>query len=126
MFLATGDNLNKRSWRADDHQFWITPLADENRAYVGLWNHGEANPPTAYDLPGVISKVVRSNTGYRLEAIIPKAQMSGWNPKAGARIGIVMALTVYGNDGKREVFWPRSKEDGTGYQPGLWGVWHLQ
>lgn len=125
VFLATGDNLAPRSWRADDHQFWLTPLLAENRAFLGRWPRGEKNPPTQYDIPGLRSAVVRTSTGYRLEAIIPAAAIAGWKPEIGRQIGLVLSLTIHGSNGKREVFWPRSKDDGTPWQPGLWGRGHL-
>lgn len=126
VFLGTGDNPHKRSWRPDDHQFWLTPMAGEGRAYLGRWNRGTDQPATAYDLDGTVSKVVATETGYRMEVIIPAKHIQGWAPTAGKTLGIALCLTAYGHDGKREVFWPRSKDDGTQWQPGLWGTWILE
>jgi hypothetical protein len=123
VFVAADGRADKRSWRAEDHQFWIVPQFDSGRAYVGRWGHGEATGPTAYDLPAVPSAVRRDGDGYVMELLLPRQLLRGWAPTPGKAISAALTLAVHGRQGAREVYWPVAKEDGIAWQAGLWGGW---
>ncbi|MCK6490279.1 MAG: hypothetical protein L6R48_18540 [Planctomycetes bacterium] len=123
VFVAADGRADKRSWRAEDHQFWIVPQFDSGRAYVGRWGHGDATGPTAYDLPEVPSAARREGDGYVLELLIPRRLLRGWAPQPGTAISAALTLSLHGRQGAREVYWPLAKDDGIAWQPGLWGGW---
>lgn len=125
VFIATDGERAKRSWRGNDLQFWLVPLVNEGRAYLGRWGHGDGLPPTTYDVPGMTSKVVKKGDGYVLEALIPTSLLPGWAPKPGARVGVNLNLSLRGVAGERNLFWPNSKAEGPQWQPGMWGGWIL-
>jgi hypothetical protein len=56
---------------------------------------------------------------------LPAAQLQKYEPKAGARLGVNLNLTVKGRQFDREVYWPASKAGGTPDKPGAWGTMEL-
>jgi hypothetical protein len=123
IFVDTRDKKTSRAYEPGDHQFWLAPLPDEKRVYVGQWKRGSEIPETRYDLSGIPSIAVRKGNGYVLECRIPADRIQGFSAAvAGRRLGLNVNLTVKGaTAGDREVFWPVPKSEGVD-QPGAWGT----
>ncbi len=120
-FLDTHDNKTPRKYEPGDHQFWLAPLIAQNRVYLGQWKRNEEISESRYDLSGIQSAVVRKADGYVLECLLPGAQIQGYKPGVGNRLGLHLSLSVKGDKQDREVFWPLRKSEGAD-QPALWGT----
>ncbi|MBN8525292.1 MAG: hypothetical protein J0M02_08155 [Planctomycetes bacterium] len=125
IFLDSQGSFAERAFAATDHQFWLVPLPAEKRAYLGRWKRAQEIPEIAYDIPGVQSFAAAASGGYVYEALIPAARITGYQPKAGATMGMDLMLTVNGAGGKREVYWPWSKKDNPAARPQTWGMVRL-
>lgn len=121
LFLDAHDNKILRKYEPGDHQFWLAPLVDKKRVYVGQWKRNEEIPQIRYDLSGIQSMAVRKNDGYVLECLLPATQIQGFKPRAGTRLGLNLNLSVRGDKQDREVFWSLRKSEGAD-QPALWGT----
>ena len=51
LFLDTADSKQPRTAGKGDHQFWLLPLPDENRVYLGQWKMKDEIAATRFDLP---------------------------------------------------------------------------
>ncbi len=125
IFLDAAGNPTQRAFAASDHQFWMVPQPAQKRTYLGRWKRHDEIPATVYDIQGMSSFAKVIPGGYLYEALIPAAQITGFNPKAGATCGIDLMLTINGAAGKREVYWPWSKKDNPGSKPQDWGMVRL-
>jgi hypothetical protein len=121
LFLDTRDRKTARPYEPGDHQFWLAPLVDKKRVYVGRWKRNAEIPETNYDIPGIQSAAVRTGSGYVMECLIPAALLQGFNPAAGARWGLNLNLSVKGAHQDREVFWTLPKGE-SAEQPATWGT----
>jgi hypothetical protein len=119
---ATGDKRPRKRFAPTDHQFWLCPLVDQQRASVGRWKRFEEIPATVYDLPGVKSFAAKRGDGYVLEATLPASALRGFHPRPGARIGLSLHLSIHGREENRQVFWPRPKDWSTLNMPNAWGA----
>jgi hypothetical protein len=125
IFLDAAGNPASRAFAASDHQFWLVPQPALKRTYLGRWKRNDEIPATLYDIQGMSSFAKTISGGYLYEALIPAAQITGFNPKAGATCGVDLMLTINGAAGKREVYWPWSKKDNPGGRPQDWGMVRL-
>jgi hypothetical protein len=122
IFFSSDASARGTSYKKGDHQFWFVPQFEENRVYAGRWKVGEEIPETKYDLPGVKSAVRRTEKGYVMEFVLPSSAFDTFRAKAGTKIGLSVNLTLRGEIGDREVFWPRVKGFGNNLNPSVWGV----
>ena len=121
LFLDTRDDKRHRLFEPGDHQFWLVPLVDQGRVYVGQWKRKTEIPATRYDIQGIRSAARRTPDGYAMEFLLPARLLTGYRPKAGARLGLNLNLTVKGRRLDREVYWPRRKDWGVMNLPKTWG-----
>lgn len=121
IFVDTSDKKTSRAYAPGDHQFWFAPQVDSQRAYVGQWKRGTELPETHYDLAGIQSKVIRTENGYIMQALLPASLLTGFKPMPGARLGLNLNLSVKGAKQDREVFWSLSKSEGV-EQPANWAT----
>jgi hypothetical protein len=125
LFVDTRDKKTPRAYETGDHQFWLTPLlnqqANKGRVYVGQWKRNEEIAATQYDIAGVPGAAVKRADGYVLECLIPAAQLKGFNPVAGGKLGLNLNLSVKGMTQDREVYWAVPKADAVP-QPANWGT----
>jgi hypothetical protein len=121
LFVDTADNKTPRAAAAGDHQFWLVPLPDANRVYLGRWKMQNEIPATRYDIP-IQGSATRTADGYIMEFLLPAAQLQNYRPEAGGRLGLNLNLTVQGKQANREAFWPSSKKSGTTKSPSRWGT----
>ena len=121
LFIDTRDDKRHRFFEPGDHQFWFVPLAGEARAYAGQWKRKDEIPATRYDVQGIQSAARRTPDGYVMELLLPAAQLKGYQPKAGARLGLNVNLTVKGRRLDREVYWPAAKDWAVMNLPKVWG-----
>jgi hypothetical protein len=122
VFLDSADNKQPRAAAAGDHQFWLVPLPDERRVYVGRWKMKGEIPVTRYDIPAVQSAATRTADGYVMEFLLPASQLQNYHPQAGGRLGLNLNLTVQGRQSPREAYWPSPKNSGTTTRPERWGT----
>lgn len=122
VFLDTTGTFSERAFAATDHQFWLVPLPAEKRAFLGRWKRNNEIAASLYDIKGMSSFAKAVPGGYLYEALIPAAQITGYAPKPGAVLGMNLMLTVNGTTGKREVYWPWSKQDNPAARPQTWGM----
>ncbi len=73
VFLDTRDKKTPRAYEPGDHQFWLAPLVEQKRVYLGQWKRDAEIPATMYDAPGIQSAVVKRGDGYVMECLIPAA-----------------------------------------------------
>ena len=126
IFVDTkSDRGARRAFQPTDHQFWLCPLVEENRAYVGRWKRFKEISKTRYDIPEVKSFAERTETGYLIEVLIPSALLEDFVPQKGKRLGLNLNVTVHGRDTKREVFWPGEKGWNVLNMPRFWGMVEL-
>jgi hypothetical protein len=126
LFIDTADDKRHREFEPGDHQFWLVPQVDANRAYVGLWKRKNEIPATVYDLPGVKGAARRLPDGYAMEFLIPASAMQKYDPKAGGKLGLSANLTIKGQRYNREVYWPWTKTDwAQSNWPKMWGSLEL-
>ena len=121
LFVDTRDKKTPRKYEPGDHQFWLAPLVDQKRAYVGQWKRSGEIPETRYDLPGVQSMVARTANGYIMECFLPAAMLTGFKPTVGARLGLNLNLSVKGVTQDRELFWTLPKAESVD-QPAAWAT----
>lgn len=127
VFVDTAnDKGDRREFGSGDHQFWLCPLTQENRVYVGRWRRFGEIPQTIYDLPTAKGFAAKSATGYVLEVLLPAAAMTGFSADKGKRIGFNLNLTIRGESLTREVFWPNEKGWNVLNMPRFWGVVELR
>ncbi|NCP34484.1 MAG: hypothetical protein AUJ96_09570 [Armatimonadetes bacterium CG2_30_66_41] len=127
VFVDTAnDKQERKMFEVTDHQFWLCPLIDDKRVYVGRWKRFDEIPATIYDLPGVKSFAAKQGTGYVVEAVLPAAALNGFSPAPGKSLGLCLNLTVQGRDTKREVYWPRPKDWTVLNMPSAWGTAELK
>ncbi|MBI5833507.1 MAG: hypothetical protein HZB16_14505 [Armatimonadetes bacterium] len=124
------DTANSKAERAKyvpgDHQFWLCPLVGEKRAYLGQWQRGTEIEATHWDIQGIRSFAGRSGGGYVMEALIPAAQIKGFAGQAGRKLGLCANLSVPGDTGRGELYWPLDKAGGVAEKPALWGTVELR
>jgi hypothetical protein len=127
LFLDTANNKQPRAkYVPGDHQFWFCPLIAEKRAYVGQWQRGSEIEATHWDLPGIKSFAGRNGGGYVMEALLPASQIKGFVAQAGRKIGLNLNLSIPGDTGRREVYWPLEKAAGVADAPRVWGTVELR
>ena len=125
MCLDVADNKTPRAFEEGDHQFWMMPLVKENRVYVGQWKRNNEIPSIRYDVAGVQSAARAEGDGYVMELLLPAAAIQKYAPRAGARIGLNMNLTIMGRKYDREAFWPEPKSSNIISLPQCWGSLEL-
>lgn len=123
LFVDTRDKKTVRPYEIGDHQFWLAPLVNGNkpRVYVGQWKRNEEIATTQFDIAGISSAAVKRGDSYVMECVIPAAQLKGFNPVAGSRLGLNLNLSVKGLAQDREVYWAVPKADAVP-QPANWGT----
>ncbi len=126
LFLSTRGKGRTDQWQAGDHQFWLVPLPDENRVYVGQWKRKSEIAETKYDIKGIKSAARKTAGGYIFECLIPASMISGFDPKAGAALGLNMNLSVRTKSLERAVYWPNPKSPATMDRPSAWGTVYLE
>ncbi len=126
LFLDTGDRKGDRRFARGDHQFWFVPLIAEKRVYCGQWKRADEIPDTLYDLRTIEGVAIPKGRGYAMEFRLPAAELQGFQPRAGVRLGVNLNLTIKGPPYKREVYWPAPKDANIATQPGLWGSLELK
>jgi len=102
------------------------PLVAEKRVYGGQWKRSDEIPETRYDLRTVEGVAISKGRGYVIEFRLPASELQGFQPRAGASLGVNLNLTIKGSQYNREVFWPAPKEANIATQPGLWGSLELR
>ena len=112
LFLDTADNKQPRTAGPADHQFWLVPLPEAKRVYLGRWKMKEEIPSTRYDIAAVKGMAARQAEGYVMEFLLPAEQIKNYRPEVGGRLGLNLNLTVQGQQHTREVYWPISKNLG--------------
>ena len=122
LFLDSADNKQPRDAGSGDHQFWLVPLPDAHRVYLGRWKMKGEIPATRYDIPGGQSVATRTTDGYVMEFLLPAEQLQNYHPKIGGRLGLNVNLTIQGQQSSREAYWPSSKNSGTTGHPDRWGT----
>ena len=121
LFVSANSNHPEEEYVEGDHQFWLIPSFDDKRVYVGQWKVKSEIPEIRYDITGIQSFAKRTATGYKMKFFIPVANFQKLGLKPGADIGFNANLTVRGQAFDREVFWPRTKANGTNIHPLSWG-----
>ena len=122
LFVDTrADPAERKSYRPTDHQFWFCPVVAEKRVYVGRWKRNDEIPATRYDIPGIDGSCRKTPGGYVMEVLLPAAEIRGFSPRKGARLGVNLNLTVPGPPARSEVYWPRAKADDVMSHLHLWG-----
>ena len=121
LFVSANSNHPEEEYVEGDHQFWLIPSFDDKRVYVGQWKVKSEIPEIRYDITGIQSFAKRTATGYTMKFFIPVANFQKLGLKPGADIGFNANLTVRGQAFDREVFWPRTKANGTNIHPLSWG-----
>jgi hypothetical protein len=122
LFIDTADNKQPRSPVEGDHQFWIVPLPDANRVYLGQWKMNREIPATRYDIPSIRGAATRTADGYRMEFLLPAEQMRNYHPQVGSRLGLNLNLSIQGRQLSREAYWPSPKHSGVAAHPDRWGT----
>lgn len=122
MFLDTADDKRPRSAIQGDHQFWMVPLPEANRVYLGQWKMNQEIPATRYDIPAIRGAAMRTPEGYTMEFLLPAEQIQNYHPQAGSRLGLSVNLTIQGRQVSREAYWPSSKKSGATAHPDRWGT----
>lgn len=122
LFLDTGDDKRHRLFEPGDHQFWFVPLVKDRRIYAGQWKRKDEIPATRYDIQAVRGAARRTEGGYVMEFLLPAAELHKFQPKAGARLGVNLNLTVKGTKLDREIYWPARKDWGVMNLPKTWGT----
>ena len=120
MFNSSATFEVGEKWTKNHHQFWFCPLADENRAYAGIWGRSEGQE-SIYDIPEVKSVVKKTKDGYIMEAFIPAMHLHGFKPVPGTMAGVSFTMAVQGHKRQREFYWPGSKADNLVVSPWAWG-----
>lgn len=120
LWIDTADDKQSHSFTTGDHQFWLVPQVEQDRVYVGQWKRGDTIDATRYDLPGIQSAARRIEDGYVMEFLLPAAELKGYDPAPGERLGLNVNLTVKGERYDREVYWSRSKASDIA-DPAGWG-----
>jgi hypothetical protein len=125
LFIDTADDKGHRFFEPGDHQFWLVPLLDEKRTYVGRWKRKDEIHATVYDMQGVETVALRKGDGYVMEFLLPAASIDRYDPKVGSRIGFDVNLTARGKRLDRQVYWPRAKDWSVTNLPKTWGTLEL-
>jgi hypothetical protein len=115
------DKTRRSGYAKTDHQFWIVPMVEQERAYLGRWKRNDEIAATRYDIEGVKSFAGRIGNGYSMELLIPAEAITGFRAAAGREIGLSLNLTSPGRTGTINVYWPLPKGDGVITKPWLWG-----
>ncbi len=121
LFVDTKGDKRHRSFEPGDHQFWLVPLCNEGRVYVGQWKRGNEIPQTHYDLPNIKGVARKTEDGYIMEVLLLAEALQNFRPQVGARLGLNINITVKGQRFDREVYWLRPKDWSTLHLPHLWG-----
>ncbi len=122
LFVDTQANHTRRKFVKGDHQFWLVPMPAENRMYVGQWKRGEELDKTQYDMSGIQSACRKSGNGYVFEVLLPKDKLVGFTARSQQKLGLNLNLSVHGELGPREVYWPQSKKRSDVSNPAGWGT----
>lgn len=81
-------------------------------------------------IPGELKTVTLdyqlSDQRYVMEFRLPVAELQNFQPRAGARLGLNLNLTIKGGQYNRELYWPAPKEARLAANPGLWGSLELR
>lgn len=119
MFGPVANFKEGSEWTKTDRQFWLCPLVDQNRVYLGNWSRHESVKAES-DIK-VQSAAKRTDGGYVMEILIPAEQLGEWHPKKGAEMAMSFTIAVQGLRNTREVCWPASKVDNMVSRPWMWG-----
>lgn len=122
LFLDTADNKRTHAPGEGDHQFWMVPLPDANRVYLGRWKMKDEIPATRYDIPSIRGAARRTPDGYAMEFLLPAEQIRNYHPQAGSRLGLNLNLTIQSAPSSREAYWPSPKKLGVNTHPEQWGT----
>ena len=122
LFLDSADNKAPRAAGLGDHQFWLVPLPEAHRVYLGQWKMRGEIPATRYDISALQGTATRTADGYVMEFLLPADQLQNYHPQAGQRLGLNLNLTIQGQQSQREAYWPSSKNSGTTAHPDRWGT----
>jgi hypothetical protein len=122
LFLDTADNKQPRSAVEGDHQFWLVPLPDANRVYLGQWKMNREIPATRYNIPSIRGAAMRTADGYAMEFLLPAGQIRNYHPQVGHRLGLNLNLTIQSKQLSREAYWPSAKKSGVNAHPERWGT----
>ena len=111
------DSTPRSQYAKTDHQFWICPLVDSKKVYLGRWKRNSEITETQFDIanvPGV--SMLRNKGSYIVEVMIPAEAITGFNPNS-KELGVNLNLTIFGEKAKREVFWIYDKAHGIMNKP---------
>lgn len=125
LFIDSQNDKSAKTFGPGDHQFWAVPLPDENRVFLGQWKRNNEIDQIRYDIPLANSAASITDTGYKMEFVIPWEEIRNFNVQEGAFMGLNFNLNVKGNEGNREVYWPRIKNKNTIGIPSNWGTVEL-
>jgi hypothetical protein len=117
---ARNDKTERQSYNKTDHQFWIVPMVDKGKAYLGRWKRSNEIPKIQYDIQGVKSSAKRIKGGYAMELLIPASQISGFKAQKGNRIGLSLNITAPGRTQTITCYWPLPKTEGVINRPDIW------
>jgi hypothetical protein len=127
IFLDTaGDRRPRKAYQPGDHQFWLCPLAEAGKVYVGQWKRGTEIPETLYDLQGIQGASRKTPDGWVMEVFLPADRFHGWRTAPGTIWGLNLNLTLPQAGGKTEVYWPSPKDEQAPDRPELWGQVRLR
>jgi len=121
LFVDSVDNKQPRAASAGDHHFWLVPLPDAHRVYLGRWKMQNEIPATRYDIP-VRGVAAHTADGYVMEFLLPAALIENYHPEVGGRLGLNLNLLIQGKQTNREVYWPSPKKSGVTTNPDRWGT----
>jgi hypothetical protein len=122
LFADVNDNKDPRSAAEGDHQFWLVPLPEEKRVYLGQWKMKNEIQATRYDIAAIRGVATRTAGGYAMEFLLPADQVRNFRPQVGRRLGLNVNLTVQSKQNSREVYWPNPKKFGVNTRPDRWGT----
>ena len=122
IFVDSKNNKTPRDkYASTDHQFWLCPLAKEQKVYLGRWKRNNEISGNRFDIK-TKGFCKRTKTGYILEGLIPASEISGFNPEAGSKLGLNFNITVQNPKANFEIFWKNSKTENVTGKPASWGT----
>lgn len=116
------DRRAERKHNDTDAHYWMCPIVDENRLYVGRWGHDGRAIVKDDVLKSVVKTALRKNAkGYTAEIFIPASELKGWKGAAGAKIGFASTFVYQGKFMSDDISWPMVRKFAPFNQPGNWG-----
>ncbi len=120
LFLSSSSS-DSPDQKAAPH-FWLVPQFKDNRVYVGQWINANGKDASHYDMP-IKSAARQTSDGYVMEFLLPASMFPNITFALGSTLKLNANLTVMGNSGNREVYWPRNKASKS--PPQDWGLLKL-